>query len=515
MSRRSGEGFPGAVKGFRARGAPVELTPVGYAALIERYQLRVPLPARLAGIQTRHLVEERDGWLLLTPRHAPSATFAGHLEFALKWEGVDLSVLKALFEEVGPAEVMALVRASPTGRYARRAWFLYEWLTGKALRLRDAPKVVAAPALDPEQQLTLAEGELSRRHRVVDNLPGTPAFCPLVRRTAAVLKFGAKGLPAQAARALGRTHPDVLARASAFLLLSDSRASFEIEGEKPGPDRARRWGQAIGDAGKRALDVGEFERLQRVVLGDARLVTLGLRKEGGFIGLHDRRTGEPFPDHISAKPEDLRPLLQGVAAYEERALRGGMDPVATAAAVAFGFVYVHPFADGNGRLHRWLVHHVLNRAQFHPDGLVFPVSAAIQRDLAGYRAVLESYSKPLLPLIEWEPTTDGNVQVTNQTADYYRYFDATAHTEFLYRAVEETIHRDLPDEVRFLEGHDRFVASVAEAVDLPRRQVELLHRFLTEGNGKLSKRGREREFKGLRPAEVARVEKLFAAAVKG
>jgi hypothetical protein len=31
----------------------------------------------------------------------------------------------------------------------------------------------------------------------------------------------------------GAVNPDVMARAAAFLLLSDSRASFHIEGEKP------------------------------------------------------------------------------------------------------------------------------------------------------------------------------------------------------------------------------------------------------------------------------------------
>jgi Fic family protein len=39
-----------------------------------------------------------------------------------------------------------------------------------------------------------------------------------------------------------------------------------------------------------------------------------------------------------------------------------------AAATAFGFVYVHPFQDGNGRIHRCLVHHVLAERKFTPPG---------------------------------------------------------------------------------------------------------------------------------------------------
>ncbi|MBN1365196.1 MAG: Fic family protein [Syntrophaceae bacterium] len=31
-----------------------------------------------------------------------------------------------------------------------------------------------------------------------------------------------------------------------------------------------------------------------------------------------------------------------------------MDPLITAAVLAFGFIYIRPFSDGNGRIHRYL-----------------------------------------------------------------------------------------------------------------------------------------------------------------
>jgi hypothetical protein len=83
-----------------------------------------------------------------------------------------------------------------------------------------------------------------------------------------------------------------------------------------------------------------------------------------------------------------------------------------------------------------------------PPGLMFPISAVILRRIGEYRRVPESYSKPLLDLIDWPPTLDGNVEVLNETADFYRYFDATLHAEFLFECVDETIKRDLPNEVR-------------------------------------------------------------------
>ena len=41
------------------------------------------------------------------------------------------------------------------------------------------------------------------------------------------------------------------------------------------------------------------------------------------------------------------------------------DPVVAAAALSFGFVYIHPFEDGNGRIDRWLIL-ILMRAGFNP-----------------------------------------------------------------------------------------------------------------------------------------------------
>jgi hypothetical protein len=344
---------------------------------------------------------------------------------------------------------------------------------------------------------------------VRNNLPGTPAFCPLVFRTEKLDAFVAANLAERARAAAAEVPRDVLARAAAFLLLKDSKSSYVIEGEDPPHDRVQRWGRAIAEAGRQPLDLDELLRLQRIVIGDARFVWLGLRNEGGFVGAHDRHTGAPLPDHISARPEDLPALMAGMTAFD-RSFAPGLDAVIAAAALAFGFVYVHPFADGNGRIHRYLIHHVLARHGFNPPGIVFPVSAAILARIDDYRRVLESYSSRLLPVIPWEPTERGNVHVAADTADFYRYFDATPHAEFLYGCVERTITQDLPDEAAFLRRYDAFRSAVSAIVDMPDRTIDLLCRMLRQNGGRLSKRAREREFDGLTDAEVGRVEEVYA-----
>lgn len=502
---------PALVLNFRGRALPEPAFPVGYAALIECYGLRLPLPARLSAISERYRPGATPQWRLLNPRREPKDTLGGHLEFALKREGVDLLVLARLFRAVPTGEVEALVRTAPTGSYARRIWFLYEWLTGRTLDVPDAAKVTAVPVVDAALQYGLDEGELSVRHRVRNNLPGTPEFCPMVRRTAALDAAEAKDLTERARDIIGRTHPDVIQRAAAFFLLSDSQASFHIEGERPTASRAARWGRAIADAGAHSLSLEEFESLQRLVIGDARFVKLGLRDEGGFIGTRNRITHEPIPEHVSARPEDLSSLMRGLIAYDNRAAKGGLDPVVAAAAVAFGFVYIHPFGDGNGRLHRWLIHHQLEVAGFNPPGLVFPVSAVILREMDTYKKVLTSYSAPLVECcIDWRATESHNVEVLNDTADYYRYFDASAHAEFLYHCVAETVEYDLPNEVAYLEAYDRFAAGVNELVDMPEKMIRLLHDFLQQGGGQLAKRAKQKEFAALAEPEVHRVERLYA-----
>jgi hypothetical protein len=498
------------VSHFHSRAIPEQAAPAGYAALIEHFELAVPLPPRLTAIAERHHPAPNVCWNLLTPRHRPPNTLEGQIVFALKWEGVNLGVLAALFKIIDPLEITALVRSTPTGSFARRIWFLYEWLTGRELDVPNPGKVRVVSVVDPNQQVGLHKGTSSPRHKVIDNLPGTRRFCPMIRWTPALREAVAKGLSTRASEIIGRTRKDLITRAAAFLLLSDSKSSFAIEGERPSGIRAARWARAIGEAGVRPITIDELERLQRIVIGDARFVKLGLRGEGGFVGAHDRETQEPIPDHISARPQDLRDLLDGIIEYDSRLLTGGADPVSAAAAIAFGFVYIHPFVDGNGRLHRWLIHHVLATAGYNPAGVVFPVSAAILRRIDEYRTVLESYSTAVLPLIEWRATPNNNVEVLNETADYYRYFDATAHAEFLYSCVEQTVEEDLPAEIRFLHAFDRFSSAIKEIVEMPDREIERLRGFLAQGDGHhLSKRAREKEFSALTDEETTRIEVLY------
>jgi Fic/DOC family protein len=500
--------FSGPVSVFHDRRLPETAIPAGYAALIDGYNLAVPVPRILSAIGSKHRIIEQGGWRIYTPRHAPQTSLEGHLTFALKNEGLDLAVLKRLFLAVKEEEIAELVRQTPTGLYTRRIWFLYEWLLGRELKLSSADKVSYVDAVDTELQFGGA-GENSTRHRVRNNLPGTPEFCPLVFKTAKLDEFIAQDWKERARAVVSAVPKDLLARTAAFLLLKDSKSSYVIEGEKPPQDRIQRWGRAIGEAGRAPLDEREFLRLQNIVIGDERFVKMGFRREGGFVGEHDPDTQQPIPDHIDARHEDIASLMAGLIAFDHGAEKD-LDPVIAAAVLAFGFVYIHPFEDGNGRIHRYLMHHVLARRGFNPAGLHFPVSAAILDRITEYRSVLESYSSRLLPCVQWEATQRGNVKVLNDTADFYRFFDATPHAEFLYECVRQTIEQDLPNEANFLRNFDRFRIGIENMIDMPERSLNKLFGFLRQNQGRLSKRAKEGEFAELTVDEISKIEQLFA-----
>lgn len=498
--------FSSRITVFHGRKAPEEGTLVGYGALINKYDLQVPIPEVLSLISTKNRQYTTEQWQVYTSRYLPDDNLYKQLVFALKYEGVNLLVLKKIFDQLNDKEVIELLQEEPTGQYSRRLWFLYEWLLEKQLPIEDLQLGNYVSLLNEEIQYAIKEGERSGRHRIVNNLPGTRDFCPLIRKTEKLEKYIAADFATQKNDYLKSIRKDILQRASAFLLLKDSKASFTIEGESPKSKRTTRWGQAIGQAGTNELTRDELIRLQQIVIENPRFVDMGFREKGGFVGEHDRMSGEPIPDHISAKWQDINQLMDGLIETNELLLNNEIDAVLAATAIAFGFVFIHPFEDGNGRIHRYLIHHILARKKFAQQGVIFPVSASILDHINDYREVLESYSHPLLDFIEWKETKDHNVKVLNETIDYYRYFDATLQAEFLYDCVHDTIENIIPQEVVYLTKYDEFKHYLDNEFEMPDNSVALLVRFLEQNNGKLSKRAKEKEFEALNEQEVKAIE---------
>ena len=257
---------------------------------------------------------------------------------------------------------------------------------------------------------------------------------------------------------------------------------------------------------RQPIDLDELLRLQRIVIGDAWLVCLGLHSEGGFVGERDRESGMPISHHFNARLEHLTRLVKGMLTFEQQAAQQ-IDPVVAASILAFA-LSISPFRGRKRPATPLSGPHVLARWGFNPPGVVFPVSPAILERIDDYHLILENYSRRLLRVVDWEPVDSGNVGVLNDTDEFYRFFDAKPHTEFLYRYVQQTIEHDLPGEAAFLKRPDEFRRELNLMLDMPERLYDLLFQFLHRNAGTLSHRGQEKEFAALTDDEVARIETI-------
>ena len=493
---------------FRGRPMPILGRLAGYSALMERYELAVPPHHEMVAVSPRKHPPQRR-WL----DHAPVKPAAVGCDGRPSHLRPQIRRRPAAHAQEGLSDVRSdLERAArdrPTSAYLRRLCHLYEWLTSERLNVPDVSAGIYVDLVDARQQYGTATSERVRRFRIKHNLISSSAFCPVVFRTRRIDAYIAAELSQRARGIVDSASRELIARAAAFLLLSDLKASFAIEGETPPKDRLTRWGAAIVRAGSWHFDLESLIQLQRRLIGDDRFVRLGLRSEGAFVGRHDSMS-QPVPEHISARAVDLVDLLQGLVAFAERSKAQGLHPVLAEGLRRF-WLRLHPSIRGRQRAHpSFLDASRAGRPRVHAGRDRLPDLQRHLDDIVGYRNVLEGVSRPLLELIEWTATAKGNVKVLSDTSDYYRYFDATAHCEFLFKCIERSIDRDLPDELAFLEHRDAFHRRVTELVDMSERTLDLLLRFLKQEHGLLSKRARTNEFAALESDEVQQIEDIYA-----
>jgi len=143
----------------------------GYAFLIEKYGLSVLPNWHTSSVsptgKLRSTIQDGQVESVYPQSYWPGDSTGDHLEFALKYDGVNLGILSALFEAIAEDEITAWITSKPTGKYARRIWFLYEFLTGRTLDIPNAAEASFTDLLDDRRYFTAAP-RLSCRHKVRD-----------------------------------------------------------------------------------------------------------------------------------------------------------------------------------------------------------------------------------------------------------------------------------------------------------------------------------------------------------
>lgn len=318
-----------------------------------------------------------------------------------------------------------------------------------------------------------------------------------------------KNLRERTREALAQYDQDLLRRAAAYLYLKETQSSFEVEREKPSASRAQRFAYLLRQADTRTpLTDERLCELQHAVV-DPRFHEFTWRQAQNWVG-RDHGYRQQI-DFVPPRPGDLPALMRGLLETAGKQL--DMDAVILATAIAFGFVFIHPFMDGNGRIHRYLIHEVLAKAGFTPRGIILPVSAVILANLDEYLEILENFSRPLLDRTEWNPDTP-NVPATGNDAIYYRFFDATPQAEFMYRALCRTVEEDLQKEVEFLLGFDRARTRLNDIYDWPGQSLDIFIRVVHQNDNKLSKTKRGSHFDWMTDEEIKTSEAIVAVEFK-
>lgn len=445
------------------------------------------------------------------PKYAPArnSTFE-HIEFLLKYDDLSLDFLLAVFERIDEGELVAFIAKRPSGRYGRKIGFLYEWLTGKTLDLDFEPGGNYIDLLDEESYIT-GNTVKNSRWRINDNLLGVPTFCPMVRKTSAMKEMLATDLKGQINELKEEYSPEIFNRATQYLYRKETRSSYEIESEKPSLDRMNRFIAILHQAGAQpaaeVLNEHNLTVLQNAIV-DPRYAQPGYRDFQNYIGQTNYRREEVY-HYICPPPDMVRTMMEGLVAVEHKTAGG--PAVVRAAMIAFGFVFIHPFLDGNGRIHRFLIHDMLTRDGLAEQGLIIPVSAHMLNNMEHYDAALEDFSKPLMQRISFNTGAKRELMVTNpqEVGAYFRYPDLTLQSTYLAQTIQSTIRHDLSDELFFLERYDELKGDLQNLIDMPDRKLNEVIIFLHQNKGIFPNR-RKRNFPEITEGEFEVMQNIYS-----
>lgn len=487
----------------------------GYQALIDQFHLK-PLPHYRSSMIKMHgkpvsTVFDHHETHEYSKNYAlqnPNDPFE-QLEFALKYDGINLEILTLFFKRIKKQDICQWIKQRPTGKYTRIAWYLFEMLTDEKLSIPDCKKIKYINLLDPDKYFT-AKLIKSSRHGIYNNLLGNKFFCPIVRRTATLNKYVSKRLDLKAQKIVQKYEPSILVRANNYLLTKETMSSYEIEHEKPNKERITKFVNLLQKIEAIELLTKEILIECQNTIVDYRFVDHDYRHNQNYVGENINQYLQKI-HFIAPKPQDLSNLMNGLFESLEIMTTSNCHPVIIAAAISFGFVILHPFEDGNGRLHRFLIHYILNRQKFTPPGITFPISAIILQNIRSYDAILESFSKPLMSQISnYHLDNNGILTVNEETGHFYQYIDFTNFAEYLFFCIEETINVHFTKELEFLVNYDKTKRAIQMIVDMPDRLIDLFIRILIQNNGKLGQNKRKKLFGMLTKDELIELTKIVS-----
>lgn len=417
-----------------------------------------------------------------------------HMIEAIKYQGIRLHYFAAIFQKVDVAELTIFISQKPNAKYNRVIWYLYEWIMDSTLDLPDLNQGNYIKLFEDEFYYTLKDGDKNKRTRVINNAIGTREFCPTVRKTSKIKECENvdvyKTAYAEMQRIGESVSTDIIGRSINYLYTKETKSSTDIERETPDKHKMQRFLRAIKNAGLFELTKSKLIDLQNKIVEDSKKAS-DYRSDEIYVGATLQRFGEVYEDvhYIGALAKHVPSLMNGLIKTHERMMfDASVSALIHATVISFGAVYIHPMDDGNGRIHRYLIHDVMKQRE--PEHkFIIPISASILKHEAEYDKVLEVISIPIMAMIDWE--LDGGNQnklIVNNDIDYmYRYPDFTEHVSFVYKMMDKAISTELIEEVSLLIVFDDIKKIINNLADVPNNKLDAITSIIISGAGKVSK----------------------------
>lgn len=474
------------------------MKPVGYAYLNLHYDLRLP-KLGVEVYQDPNAEKEQ----LIQYGGSKRKVIPGHLKYddnpysqmhaAIKNQGIRLHFFAAIYKKINVTEFTAFILDKPTSQYNRVLWFLYEWLTGQKLDIPNLKSSNYIKLFEDEFYYTLGNGQKDKRTRVINNALGTPEFCPTIRKTADISQLDEadvyKTAFAKMQRIGEQLSVDVIGRSVNYLYTKETKSSTEIEREKPNRQRMQRFLNAIKNVGLYELNKHSLINVQNQIV-DEKFKAIDYRKSEIYVGTTIQRFGNRDEDvhYVGAKQEHVASMMNGLfKLHENLMIDGSVPPLFHATLISFGEVYIHPFDDGNGRIHRYLIHDVMKHRE--PEHkFIIPISAAILKNQQKYDQVLETISVPIMAMLDYEFDNSNRIVINNDIDYMYRFPDYTEHVKFVYEMMDTAISDDLLKEVCLLTVFDCLKKFINESADLPNNKIDMVLSIIIQNGGEISKR---------------------------
>ena len=459
---------------------------VGYAYLRDHLNTGAFEPERPARVYPVHKFVAMPQCLQVPEASAPGPDAAPleHLLFALKHEYLDLQAALLALKKIEAAPLVAQFSAAPSSRFLQQACFLWEIANEQAL---EAPlaKGPTQPLFNPALFLN-GPSNKHTRWRVDFNGLGSPAYCPTVRRTPAIEALLDEDILGQTRNFIESIDPQMVQRAVRWAYLSETESSYAIEREAPVGNKAEAFARLLARAHEEeALSEDYLVELQNLTVRSSIDQAVQYRNEQNWLRRDSSVT------YVPPSPKQLPAVMDGLLAMANRK-SDTIHPLVLGSLISFGFVFAHPFMDGNGRLSRFLFHKMACRDAGFPSGLVLPVSSAMARHEDRYLQALCSFSAPARE--QWIVAKISDFEFDCQfqgQPEIYRYWDATACVQFGLEMAKEALQQDLLTEVEFLGQFDRVYQRINQAIDMNSNLMNTLVHLLVKNQGRLSNNKRK------------------------